>query len=359
MKKIVCFHLYNDYSGSPVVLSQVIKGLIDNNYIIELHTSQSKGVLSEIKNTNLKTIYTNYKFYDNSFFTFISYIKTQLFWFIYCFRYVFSTNNIFYINTILPIGPAIWAFIFRKKVIYHCHENPDAKGASYKILAYFMKKIAIQIICVSKYQSNKLNTNKSIVVYNSIPIDIINQANNSLSKYNKNPNILMIASLKKYKGIYEFIKLSINFPNYKFYLILNANELEVERFKKEISINNNMYIYSRQKKLYNFYKQSNLLLNLSIPELSIETFGLTVTEAMAFGIPSIVPPIGGIAELIVDGYNGYKIHPKDEKRLNLMLNSIFETEDDYNKLAHNSKKEASKYSEHNMIHQILSILNSI
>lgn len=27
MKKIVCFHLYNDYSGSPRVLAMILKGL--------------------------------------------------------------------------------------------------------------------------------------------------------------------------------------------------------------------------------------------------------------------------------------------------------------------------------------------
>ena len=49
------------------------------------------------------------------------------------------------------------------------------------------------------------------------------------------------------------------------------------------------------------------MLNLSIPSLWIETFGMTILEAMAYGIPSIVPNVGGPTELIIDGYNGYCI----------------------------------------------------
>jgi L-malate glycosyltransferase len=49
------------------------------------------------------------------------------------------------------------------------------------------------------------------------------------------------------------------------------------------------------------------LLNLSKPEEWVEVFGLTALEAMSFGIPVIVPPIGGPAEIVRDGKDGYLI----------------------------------------------------
>ena len=48
MKKIVCFHLFNDYSGSPQVLRTVIDGLLEKGYPIDLVTSRG-GVLDELK----------------------------------------------------------------------------------------------------------------------------------------------------------------------------------------------------------------------------------------------------------------------------------------------------------------------
>ena len=50
-----------------------------------------------------------------------------------------------------------------------------------------------------------------------------------------------------------------------------------------------------------------MVLNLSKVDECVETFGLTILEAMAFGIPVIVPPIGGPAEIVTDGVEGYVI----------------------------------------------------
>ena len=45
MKKIVCFHLLNDYSGSPKVLNLILKGLSMKGYEIDLVTSRNTGIL--------------------------------------------------------------------------------------------------------------------------------------------------------------------------------------------------------------------------------------------------------------------------------------------------------------------------
>ena len=47
MKRIVCFHLYNDYSGSPKVLHMVLGGLIEKGCRIDLISSDG-GVLNEL-----------------------------------------------------------------------------------------------------------------------------------------------------------------------------------------------------------------------------------------------------------------------------------------------------------------------
>ena len=46
-KCIVCFHLFNDYSGSPKVLNMVLKGLLGKGKKVELVTSKG-GVLDEL-----------------------------------------------------------------------------------------------------------------------------------------------------------------------------------------------------------------------------------------------------------------------------------------------------------------------
>ena len=54
MKRIVCFHLFNDYSGSPKVLRMVLEGVLNKGYRVDLVSSKG-GVLDELlhyKNLN-------------------------------------------------------------------------------------------------------------------------------------------------------------------------------------------------------------------------------------------------------------------------------------------------------------------
>ena len=48
MKTIVCFHLFNDYSGSPKVLRMVLEGLLNKGYNVDL-VSSCGGVLDELE----------------------------------------------------------------------------------------------------------------------------------------------------------------------------------------------------------------------------------------------------------------------------------------------------------------------
>ena len=52
MKKIVCFHLYNDFSGSPKVLKVVLEGLLRKGCTVDLVTSRG-GVLDNAQPTVL------------------------------------------------------------------------------------------------------------------------------------------------------------------------------------------------------------------------------------------------------------------------------------------------------------------
>ena len=107
MKKIVCFHLFNDYSGSPKVLRMVLEGLLKKGHRVDL-VSSNGGVLDELrKYPNLKKHSYQYTFSDNALLTMLRYTAIQLYTFLLAFRYLFCRDCVFYINTILPVGPAL------------------------------------------------------------------------------------------------------------------------------------------------------------------------------------------------------------------------------------------------------------
>mgnify|MGYP000827528304 FL=1 len=47
MNRIICFHLFNDYSGSPKVLKMVLEGLLKKGCQVDLVSSKG-GALDEL-----------------------------------------------------------------------------------------------------------------------------------------------------------------------------------------------------------------------------------------------------------------------------------------------------------------------
>jgi len=71
-----------------------------------------------------------------------------------------------------------------------------------------------------------------------------------------------------------------------------------------------------------FYKKASILLNLSRVDMWVETFGLTILEAMAFGVPVIAPPVGGPREIVRNGVEGYIVDSRNSGELFQRINEI-------------------------------------
>ena len=71
MGRVVCFHLFNDYSGSPKVLQMVLKGLLDRGLKVDLVTSRG-GVLDGLAgNPNVRFHAYRYAFSNNPLVTMV------------------------------------------------------------------------------------------------------------------------------------------------------------------------------------------------------------------------------------------------------------------------------------------------
>ena len=119
----------------------------------------------------------------------------------------------------------------------------------------------------------------------------------------------------------------------------------------------NLQIISRQNDVTPFYNEASIVLNLSDKQRFVETFGLTALEAMSAGLPVIVPTEGGIAEMVKDGVNGYKIDVQDLDRINCMIEEIFQDKDHYIRMANEANQVSLGFKESVMIEKILTILN--
>lgn len=348
MKNIVCFHLFNDYSGSPKVLKGVLKGLAANGHEIKLYTSRG-GVLDELKGLeNIVLEQYNYRFARNVFIRTLRYAWVQVLISMYALRYMFRRDVVFYINTILPVGPALVGRLTGKKVLYHYHENAKAKSRFYRLLAWFMKRLAHEVICVSEYQKIQLGYNGRVTtIPNSLQQEFAQRLKPDATRAFADKRVLMLGSLKRYKGTDEFIGLARMLPQFNFELVLNEEIANIEAYLKagKIEVPSNLVIHPRQNDVAQFYNRASLVLNLSNKDLFIETFGLTALEAMTAGLPVIVPTVGGIAEMVEDGENGYRIDVQDIGKIAHCVEEILTDEDLFITLAKNALKYSAKFSE--------------
>ena len=352
MKHIVCFHLFNDYSGSPKVLRVVLEGLLKRGYTIDLVTSRG-GVLDELRSyPNLRMHGYNYHFSNRAAVTMLRYCAVQLYTFVLAFRWLLSRNTTFYINTLLPAGPALAGRLMGKRVVYHYHENAFVKGAFYSTLAAVMQRLAHRIVCVSGYQASFLKRqDKVTVVPNALTADFVSRLKPDPEAAFGRKTVLMLGSLKEYKGTKEFIELAHRLPQYKFELVVNDTEENLARFiaEQHVAVPENLTVYPRQEDVAPFYNRASVVLNLSNKRDFVETFGLTALEAMTTALPVIVPTVGGIAEMVTDGVEGYKIDVSDLDSIERRIAEILGDYGLYATLAQNARHSAGEFSEEAMV----------
>lgn len=356
MKKIVCFHLLNDFSGSPKVLKMVLVGLLNRGYTLDLVTTRG-GVLDALGgNPACRMHGYRYSFSTRPIVEILRYGWTQFYTFCLAFRWLFAKDAVFYINTLLPVGPALAGKLMGKRVVYHYHENADAKSGTYRVLSSMMQRLADEIICVSEYQRSFLKRQKGVhVVPNSLLEEFVAKLHPDIEAAFDRKNVLMIGSLKSYKSVNEFVALANQLPQYQFTLVINDQQPAIDKFfaKKRLNKGDNLHVVPRQSDVTPFYNQASLVLNLTNRELAIETFGLTALEAMSAALPVIVPTVGGIAEMVEDGVNGYKIDVQELDKIAEKIQEILTDHALYGRLAEHALACSRRYDAQSMVDTIV------
>ncbi len=360
MKRIVCFHLFNDYSGSPKVLKMVLEGFLQKGFRVDLVSSKG-GVLDELGPCKgFRHFSYPYRFSANHVLTLLRYTLVQLCTFLWAFRYLFLKDSLFYINTLLPAGPAFAGWLMRKKVVYHYHENAQAKGFFYQSLCRWMEFFATEIVCVSDYQRSFLKRKEKVVlVPNALPEEFVKRMRPDPEEAFRRKKVLMLGSLKRYKGAWEFVELARRLPQFEFELVINDRKESMEALLAAHAEGvKNLAVHPQQKDVVSFYNRASLVLNLSNKNLFVETFGLTALEAMAAGLPVIVPTVGGIAEMVEDGVNGYKIDVQDISGVAESIENILTDRELYLSLAGNALKRSEEFCRSQMMEHLGAVVHS-
>jgi glycosyltransferase involved in cell wall biosynthesis len=318
---IVFAHLLNDSSGSPRVLQSAITVLADADRKQVLYIgSDGTGTLSGCG------IPIRKYWYRRTFWrvlTLVTYLVSQM---LLLARLLLDRDidrkAVVYVNTLLPFGAALYGWLTRRKVLYHVHEISVTPAP----LRWVLVGIARLTSSYNLYVSNAHQSALPILgvsfqrIYNALDPKFVEQANSWEYEPRRNGvfRILMIASLRDYKGVPELLKLVARLSDLDdlvFELLVNDGEEDIRRYFTRRGLPANLTVHPRVTDTTLFYQRASLLLNLSRVDQWMETFGMTVLEAMAYGIPVIVPPVGGPTELVQENVQGYLVDSRDGELL--------------------------------------------
>lgn len=334
MHKILFFHPNNDYTGSTRVLANLIESEYNEEKITIVTTNNQNGFLSDLPNVHIIPIFSP-RYHKRKIFMItgiISRLHACLLTLLHGWHY-----DIFYINTITPFYAAVVGWLYHKHIIYHVHEKFVTRSMNIRLFEYVFNHVRAKHIFVSKYVKSQypVKSNcRNIVKYNVLPKSFLAEVRMKPIEERERNKIIMISSLTKSKGIFTYIDVAHRMPECTFRLLVSADMVSIMRFLN-CKLPSNVELIPAQSNIHPFLQSSDLVVNLSIPKLCIETFGMTILEAMSYGIPAIVPNIGGPTEIVKDGYNGYCI---DVTNSNLIVTTIRKMlkKEEYIKLANNS-----------------------
>jgi len=170
-------------------------------------------------------------------------------------------------------------------------------------------------------------------------------------KYDKK-DYTYVGRLEESKGIYELLKVWNTLDERFVLTIIGGGEIEEELREK---YNKTNIIFkgkcSREETLTNISKAKYLIQ----PSLLYETFGLTIIEAMSFGVPVIGFDIGTRGDFINDGVNGLL---SSTNNLQAVIEKSFDYEG-YEILCNNAMKTAKLYENEYVIEKQIEIYKNI
>lgn len=347
---IIYAHLLNDRSGSPKVLKSSIHALAALMEPAILYVgSQGDGVLSNCGIPIRKYWYWRT---GNKLGTLVTYLFSQLVLF---FKLLFDRdidrNAVVYVNTLLPFGAAVYGWLTGRKVMYHVHEISITPAALKWMLVGICKLTSKLNIYVSNAHIHAMPIAgvPSHCIYNSLDTNFASRADKSIYQHRRDGvfNVLMIASLRDYKGVPEFVALALKFADrtdVHFDLVVNDDNKAINDYFYGKQKPHNLQLHARVADTSPFYGNASLVLNLSRPDQWVETFGLTILEAMAFGIPVIVPPVGGPVELVADGQQGFFIDCRESKMLAEKVCQLADDETLCMRLSAAARSKAAQFS---------------
>ncbi|MDL1968667.1 MAG: glycosyltransferase family 4 protein [Deltaproteobacteria bacterium] len=164
----------------------------------------------------------------------------------------------------------------------------------------------------------------------------------TIKDYNK-IDILFVGSLSWHKGIHILINAfsKLEYENISLHIIgKGKNEDEI----RNLAYSDNRIIvhgFVSDNELTKLYQKANITV---VPSIWYDNSPMVIYESLMNGSPVIGSRIGGIPELVEEGYNGYLFEPGNEEELRKIIESLIPDTVRLMRLVDGAYESAKKYN---------------
>ena len=180
---------------------------------------------------------------------------------------------------------------------------------------FMVEKFSKDIVSVSKNCLNSLNNRRAFIgskklsyIYNGIEDPVTKTSGKNFLKKNSS-YCLMLATYEQRKGhkflLKAFQEVVQQFPNMELRIHGHGSQLQKKIVLDEVhklQLNKNVFLGGHIEDIKKLYTQASIVV---VPSQEYESFGLTIIEAMAYGIPVITTDVGGMPEVLENTNAGY------------------------------------------------------
>ena len=303
MKKIryIAVHPLNDFSGSPRVLADFCASSEIQSQLLTVVTSASNGFLYDGLG-EMKTIW--YRIGSSQLLNMLSFVVAQIQLFFMVIALVLRSRRrgetvVVINNTILCFGSIIASRWMGSLTIAYLHEVSNGHSPEQKLVRKMAERVignaAQEVVFVSQFLSEQypLKNNRRTVIPNGLRSDFAGQGEVDYEAKFRQKKVLFVGSLRAYKGVNELLKIAYQLPDVPFTALFNCTDKELLRFIAKSDVPSNLNLVARDPDIEQKYREAFLVLSLSLPDLCVEGFALTILEGMSAACPCVVPPIGG------------------------------------------------------------------